>query len=137
MQEVTELIKFIFFSIILINSFILGASESKVYFINLKDGDIVESPVFIQFGLSGKGVAPAGVDKENTGHHHLLIDVKAIDFYMPIPSSKNHLHFGGGQTETSIELTPGEHELQLVLGDLYHVPHSPPITSTKIKISVK
>tara|TARA_B100000945_G_C20388589_1_gene601062 strand:- start:873 stop:1268 length:396 start_codon:yes stop_codon:yes gene_type:complete len=131
------LIKFILFSIILINSFILGASESKVYFINLKDGDIVESPVFIQFGLSGKGVAPAGVDKENTGHHHLLIDVQAIDFYMPIPSSKNHLHFGGGQTETSIELTPGEHELQLVLGDLYHVPHSPPITSKKIKISVK
>ena len=129
--------KFIFLSIILINSFVLGASESKVYFINLKDGDIVESPVFIQFGLSGKGVAPAGVDKENTGHHHLLIDVQAIDFYMPIPSSKNHLHFGAGQTETSIELTPGEHELQLVLGDLYHVPHSPPITSKKIKISVK
>ena len=129
--------KFIFLSIILINSFVLGAYESKVYFINLKDGDIVESPVFIQFGLSGKGVAPAGVDKENTGHHHLLIDVQAIDFYMPIPSSKNHLHFGGGQTETSIELTPGEHELQLVLGDLYHVPHSPPITSKKIKISVK
>ena len=129
--------KFVFLSIILINSFVLGASESKVYFINLKDGDIVESPVFIQFGLSGKGVAPAGVDKENTGHHHLLIDVQAIDFYMPIPSSKNHLHFGGGQTETSIELTPGEHELQLVLGDLYHVPHSPPITSKKIKILVK
>ena len=131
------MIKLIFFSIILINSFILGASEAKVYFINLKDGDIVENPVFIQFGLSGRGVAPAGVDKENTGHHHLLIDVKAIDFYLPIPSSKNHLHFGGGQTETSIELTPGEHELQLLLGDLYHVPHSPPITSKKIKISVK
>ena len=129
--------KFIFLSIVLISSFVLGASESKVYFINLKDGDVVSNPVFIQFGLSGKGVAPAGVDKENTGHHHLLIDVKAIDFYMPIPSSKNHLHFGGGQTETSIELTPGEHELQLLLGDLYHVPHSPPITSKKIKILVK
>ena len=129
--------KFIYLSIILINSFVLGASESKVYFINLKDGDVVENPVFIQFGLSGRGVAPAGVNIENTGHHHLLIDVKAIDFYMPIPSSKNHLHFGGGQTETSIELTPGEHELQLVLGDLYHVPQSPPITSKKIKISVK
>ena len=129
--------KFIYLSIILINSFVLGASESKVYFINLKDGDIVENPILIQFGLSGKGVAPAGVNIENTGHHHLLIDVKAIDFYMPIPSSKSHLHFGGGQTETSIELTPGEHELQLVLGDLYHVPHSPPITSNKIKIIVK
>jgi hypothetical protein len=121
----------------LINSFVLGASESKVYFINLQDGEIVENPILIQFGLSGKGVAPAGVNIENTGHHHLLIDVKAIDFYMPIPSSKNHLHFGGGQTETSIELAPGEHELQLVLGDLYHVPLSPPITSNKIKIIVK
>ena len=129
--------KFILLSIILINSFVLGASEYKVYFINLEDGDVVENPVFIQFGLSGKGVAPAGVNKENTGHHHLLIDVKAIDFSKPIPSSKNHLHFGGGQTETSIELTPGEHELQLVLGDLYHVPHSPPITSKRIKITVK
>ena len=129
--------KFILFSIVLIHSFVLGASESKVYFINLKDGDVVESPIFIQFGLSGKGVAPAGVDKENTGHHHLLIDVGAIDFSMPIPSSKNHLHFGGGQTETLIELTPGEHELQLVLGDLYHVAHSPPVTSKKIKILVK
>ncbi|HJM15040.1 MAG TPA: DUF4399 domain-containing protein [SAR86 cluster bacterium] len=129
--------KFIYLSIMLINSFVLGASESKVYFINLQDGEIVENPILIQFGLSGKGVAPAGVNIENTGHHHLLIDVKAIDFYMPIPSSKNHLHFGGGQTETSIELAPGEHELQLVLGDLYHVPLSPPITSNKIKIIVK
>ena len=129
--------KLILLSILLIHSFVLGASESKVYFINLKDGDVVENPVIIQFGLSGKGVAPAGVNIENTGHHHLLIDIKAIDFSKPIPSSKNHLHFGGGQTETSIELTSGEHELQLVLGDLYHVPHSPPITSKKIKISVK
>ena len=129
--------KFVFLSVILINSFALGASENKVYFINLKNGDVVENPIFIQFGLSGKGVAPAGVNKENTGHHHLLIDVKAIDLSKPIPSSKNHLHFGGGQTETSIELTSGEHELQLVLGDLYHVPHFPPITSKRIKITVK
>tara|TARA_B110000014_G_C20120512_1_gene593580 strand:- start:2519 stop:2917 length:399 start_codon:yes stop_codon:yes gene_type:complete len=128
---------YISLSILLISFFGLGASESKVYFINLKDGDTVENPIFIQFGLTGKGVAPAGVDVENTGHHHLLIDVEAIDFYMPIPSSKNHLHFGGGQTETSIELPPGEHSLQLVLGDLYHVPHSPPITTKKINILVK
>ena len=115
----------------------IGTAEPKVYFINLQDGDVVENPILIQFGLSGKGIAPAGIVKENTGHHHLLIDVKTIDFNMPIPSSKNHLHFGGGQTETLIELDPGEHELQLVLGDLYHAPHSPPITSKKIKILVK
>ena len=95
--------KFILISIVLIHSFVLGASESKVYFINLKDGDVVENPIFIQFGLSGKGVAPAGVDNENTGHHHLLIDVGVIDFSMPIPSSKNHLHFGGGPTPKTMK----------------------------------
>ena len=114
-----------------------NAFSEKVYFINLQDGDILKSPFLVQFGLTGKGIAPAGVDIENTGHHLLLIDIKAIDFSKPIPSSKKHLHFGGGQTETSIELTSGEHELQLVLGDLYHVPHSPPITSKRIKIIVK
>lgn len=129
--------KYIYFSLIFILSSSIKAAESEVYFINLKDGDVVENPIFIQFGLSGKGVAPAGVDKDNTGHHHLLIDVKALDFSMPIPSSKNHLHFGGGQTEAIIELTLGRHELQLVLGDLYHIPHSPPIVSETIKILVQ
>tara|TARA_X000000368_G_scaffold406725_1_gene385365 strand:- start:135 stop:533 length:399 start_codon:yes stop_codon:yes gene_type:complete len=113
------------------------ASEESVYFINIKDGDIVESPVFIQFGLSGKGVAPAGIAKENTGHHHLLINVDDLDLSKSIPSSKNHLHFGGGQTETTINLPSGEHELQLVLGDMYHIPHSKPLISEKITIIVK
>ena len=113
------------------------ASEESVYFINIKDGDIVESPIFIQFGLSGKGVAPAGIAKENTGHHHLLINVDDLDLSKSIPSSKNHLHFGGGQTETTINLPSGEHELQLVLGDMYHIPHSKPLISEKITIIVK
>ena len=112
-------------------------SEATVYFINIKDGDVVESPVFIQFGLSGKGVAPAGIAKENTGHHHLLINVDDLDLSKSIPSSKNHLHFGGGQTETSIDLPSGKYELQLVLGDMYHVPHSIPLISEKITILVK
>ena len=113
------------------------ASETSVYFINIKDGDIVESPVFLQFGLSGKGVAPAGVAKENTGHHHLLINVDDLDLSKSIPSSENHLHFGGGQTETTIDLPSGEHELQLVIGDMYHIPHSKPLISEKITIIVK
>ena len=113
------------------------ASEESVYFINIKDGDIVESPVFLQFGLSGKGVAPAGVAKENTGHHHLLINVDDLDLSKSIPSSENHLHFGGGQTETTIDLPSGEYQLQLVLGDMYHIPHSKPLISEKIKIIVK
>ncbi len=113
------------------------ASEESVYFINIKDGDIVESPVFLQFGLSGKGVAPAGVAKENTGHHHLLINVDDLDLSKSIPSNENHLHFGGGQTETTIDLPSGEYQLQLVLGDMYHIPHSKPLISEKIKIIVK
>ena len=76
------------------------SSQPKVYFINIEDGDSLESPFLVQFGLSNMGIAPAGIDKENTGHHHLLINVEDINFNMPIPSSSNHIHFGGGQTET-------------------------------------
>ena len=77
-------------------------SESKVYFINLEDGDELQSPFLVQFGLTGKGIAPAGVDIDNTGHHHLLINVDLIDYYLPIPSSNQHNHFGLGQTETEL-----------------------------------
>ena len=129
--------KYLVLFLILISFQNLIASEASVYFINIKDGDSVNNPVFIQFGLSGKGVAPAGIAIENTGHHHLLINVDDLDLSKPIPSSKNHLHFGGGQTETSIDLPPGKHELQLVLGDMYHVPHSNPLISEKITILVK
>ena len=86
--------------------------------------------------MSGIGVAPAGTDRANTGHHHLLINVNSVDLYMPIPSSKNHLHFGGGQTETTLDLLPGEYTLQLLLGDMNHIPHSPPIISKKISVTV-
>jgi len=125
-----------FLSLIVFSGLI--SPEPKVYFINLQEGDVVESPVFIQFGLSGKGIAPAGVARPDTGHHHLLIDVGTyLDYSKPIPATNKHIHFGGGQTETSIDLLPGQHELQLILGDLYHVPLSPPITSEKIKILVR
>ena len=111
-------------------------SESKVYFINLEDGDELQSPFLVQFGLKGKGVAPAGVDIDNTGHHHLLINVDSIDYYLPIPSSSQHIHFGLGQTETELNLPPGKHQLQLILGDKYHVPHQPPLVSNKIQVTV-
>ena len=111
-------------------------SEAKVYFINLEDGARLQSPFLVQFGLSGKGIAPAGVDIENTGHHHLLINVEAIDFYLPIPSSSQHLHFGLGQTETELNLPAGKYQLQLILGDKYHVPHQPPVISNKIQVIV-
>ena len=115
----------------------LNVFSEKVYFINIKDGDVLKSPFLIQFGLRGKGVAPAGVDLTNTGHHHLLINVDEVDYNLPIPSSDQHLHFGLGQTETNLELPSGKHSLQLVLGDKYHIPHKPPLMSEKIQIIVK
>ena len=127
-------------SILFLISFLITSSvfaEARVYFINLEDGDEVESPFLIQFGLSEMGIAPAGIDRENTGHHHLLINVKDLDFSKPIPASKNHIHFGGGQTESLVELPPGDYRLQLVLGDMTHTPHNPPVVSKLINITVK
>ncbi len=111
-------------------------ANPKVYFINLEDGDRVESPFLIQFGLSGMGIAPAGIDRANTGHHHLLVNVKDIDLSKPIPSSSNHIHFGEGQTESLVDLMPGDYSIQLVLGDMTHTPHNPPIISQRINITV-
>ena len=111
---------------------------AKVYFISPADGDTVSSPVTVRFGLSGMGVAPAGTATENTGHHHLLIDVEEPPpLNLPVPKDDNHVHFGGGQTETSIELAPGKHTLQLLLGDTNHLPHEPAVISEKITIEVK
>jgi hypothetical protein len=121
---------------ILLILFSINAFSEKVYFINLKDGDELKSPFLIQFGLSGKGIAPAGTDVDNTGHHHLLINVDEVNYSMPIPSSKKHLHFGLGQTETKLSLPPGRHKLQLILGDKYHVPHDPPLVSEIIEVKV-
>ena len=113
--------------------------NASVYIISPKDGDTVASPFKVQFGLSGMGVAPAGVEKPNTGHHHLIIDttMSAQELKEPIASDAKHLHFGGGQTETSVTLPPGQHTLQLVLGDWSHVPFNPPILSPVITVMVK
>jgi hypothetical protein len=112
---------------------------ASVYFINLNDGDTVSSPFKVQFGLVGMGVAPVGVEKPNTGHHHLIIDttLSADELKSPIPVDAKHLHFGGGQTEAMVTLPPGRHTLQLVLGDWSHVPHVPPVMSPVIKVTVK
>lgn len=112
-------------------------SGAKVYFIEPKDGAEVSSPFTVKFGLSGMGVAPAGVEKEKTGHHHLLIDLDKVDLENALPADDNHKHFGGGQTETSVTLKPGKHTLQLLLGDHNHIPHNPPVMSEKITVTVK
>src|SRR5437016_6272671 len=112
---------------------------AKVYFINLKDGDTVSSPFLVQFGLSGMGVAPAGVEKPNTGHHHLLIDITMTAEQMkePIPADDTHKHFGGGQTEAMVTLPEGKHTLQLLLADWTHIPHVPLVMSEPITITVR
>jgi hypothetical protein len=112
---------------------------AAVYFINLKDGETVTSPFKVQFGLSGMGIAPVGVQNERTGHHHLLIDTKLSDEELkrPIAADAKHVHFGGGQTETTVTLPPGSHTLQLVLGDWSHIPHNPPVMSPVITVTVK
>jgi hypothetical protein len=111
--------------------------QANAYIISPADGETVSSPVTVKFGLSGMGVAPAGVQQANTGHHHLLIDVAAPPpDNAPLPATDQIRHFGGGQTQTTIELAPGTHTLQLVLGDHLHIPHNPPVRSQQITITV-
>ena len=111
---------------------------ARVYIISPSDGDTVSNPVTVRFGLHGMGVAPAATDAQNTGHHHLLIDAKSLpELDKAIPSDETHRHFGGGQTEATLELAPGKHTLQLLLGDKFHIPHDPPIISEKVTITVK
>jgi hypothetical protein len=110
---------------------------AAAYIISPADGATVSSPVKIQFGLKGMGVAPAGVDKANTGHHHLLVDGAKQNMMKPIGKDATHMHFGGGQTETMLKLKPGKHRLQLLMGDKGHMPHNPPVMSKVITITVK
>lgn len=114
-----------------------SAEGARAYIVSPHDGDTVSSPVTVIFGLKGMGVAPAGTDKANTGHHHLLVDTDIPAEDQPLPASATLIHFGGGQTETTLELAPGTHTLQLVLGDMNHIPHKPPVVSEKITITVK
>ncbi|MET4101356.1 hypothetical protein ABIE58_000773 [Roseovarius sp. MBR-78] len=118
---------------------------AEVYFVNLEDGAAVTSPVTVIFGLKGMGVAPAGTEKAATGHHHLLVDRPpfgqgeggAEELSYGLPADDHHRHFGGGQTQVTVDLAPGQHTLQLVLGDANHVPHDPPVMSEVITVTVK
>lgn len=115
-------------------------ANARVYIIEPANGAVVNGKVTVKFGLSGLGVAPAGVEKPNTGHHHLLIDTEAPTgekLNQPLPLDAHVRHFGGGQTEATLELPPGRHTLQLIMGDANHIPHDPPLESQKIEIEVK
>jgi len=110
---------------------------AQVYFIAPQNGQTLSNPILVQFGLKGMGVAPAGIDAPNTGHHHLLVNTALPPAGQPIPTDETHLHFGLGQTETTLTLPPGPHELQILLGDHAHIPHQPMIASERIMIIVE
>ncbi len=115
-----------------------SAEGAKVYFISPQDGDSVGEAFTVRFGLAKMGVAPAGVIFDNSGHHHLLINVtKLPDLRLPIPADEQHVHFGLGQTETEVTLPPGQHSLQLLLANHLHIPHDPPVVSEVISITVE
>ncbi len=143
-----RIVKLLFFSLLVIVAISATVSaqeliskspeKAKVYFIEPQDGQTVPRTFSVKFGLSGMGVAPAGVNVENTGHHHILVDLdKFPDKTKPLMMTDTIRHFGGGQTETELTLTAGKHTLQLLLGNYLHIPHDKPVLSKKITIIVK
>ena len=126
------------FSTLVCGSTLGGPTHSpggaELYFVDLKDGATIPTKVVIRFGLRGMGIAPAGEDRENTGHHHLLIDAELPSLDQPIPNNANHLHLDAGETEAEITLAPGTHTLQLLLGDKDHIAHDLPVMSLRIRV---
>ncbi len=113
-----------------------SSEDAELFIISPKDGDVVEKTFTVKFGLKGMKVVPAGVNEPNSGHHHLMIDKQALP-KAGVPMGKDVMHFGKGQKETTLTLEPGEHTLQLILGDMSHIPHEPMVVSKKIKVTVK
>lgn len=129
-----------FFLLLLCPSLMADSKSNEgasVYFISPADGATVKNQVTIKFGLKNMGIAPAGIQYENTGHHHLIVDADLPSLEHPVPGDDHHLHFGKGQTETELVLSPGEHTLQLLFGDYSHTPHTPPVYSERITINVE
>lgn len=114
-----------------------SADGARVFFITPADGATVSNPISIEFGVEGMEVVKAGNDLPHSGHHHLLIDTDLPDLGLPIPADEHHVHFGDGRTATEISLPPGEHTLQMLLGDHLHVPHDPPLMSEVIRVTVE
>lgn len=114
-----------------------SAQGAREFFITPADGDIVSSPVQLEFGLSGMDVAPAGDNRPNSGHHHLIIDGELPILTLPVPADDHHIHFGDGSSKTELALAPGQHTLQLLFADYLHIPHDPPVFSEQITITVE
>ena len=114
-----------------------SVSGASVFFITPDDGSAVGNPIHVEFGIAGMEVVKAGDNQPNSGHHHLLIDTGLPDVNSPIPADDHHIHFGDGSTVTDISLAPGEHTLQMLLGDYLHIPHEPALVSEVITITVE
>lgn len=114
-----------------------SAEGARVFFITPADGATVTNPIRVEFGIEGMDVVKAGVDQPHSGHHHLLIDTDLPELGLPIPADEHHVHFGDGRTATEISLAPGEHTLQMLLGDHLHIPHDPPLVSEVIRVTVE
>lgn len=114
-----------------------SADGASVFFIMPADGATVSSPISIEFGIAGMDVVKAGDNQPHSGHHHLLIDTGLPDLELPIPADEQHVHFGDGSSSTEITLSPGDHTLQMLLGDHLHIPHNPPLVSEQITITVE
>lgn len=110
---------------------------ARVFFITPADGDTVSTPVTVEFGIEGMQVVRAGDDSPDSGHHHLLVDTELPDLGLPVPADASHIHFGDASTSTELDLEPGQHTLQLLLGDHLHIPHDPPVMSAQITITVE
>ncbi len=114
-----------------------SAEGARVFFITPSDGDVVASPVQLEFGLVGMELAPSGDDRPNSGHHHIIIDRELPTVSLPVPADAQHVHFGDGRSKTELDLPPGQHTLQLLFADHLHIPHDPPLYSEQIRITVE
>ena len=114
-----------------------SAESARVYFITPADGETVSSPISVEFGLSDMELAPAGDDRPNSGHHHIIVDRELPDLGLPVPADAQRVHFGDGRSETELTLVPGQHTLQLLFADHLHRPHEPPLYSERISITVE
>ena len=110
--------------------------DARVHILWPEDGQTIRGGFWVRMGLSGAGIAPAGVAKAGTGHHHILVDAPLPPLDQPVPNDRNHLHFGLGQTEARLDLPPGRHTLQLLLADENHLPHQPSLYSKQITVTV-
>ena len=114
-----------------------STEDARVFFVMPADGEVVSNPFLVEFGLAGMEILPAGDNRPDSGHHHIIIDTELPTFDLPIPADEHHVHFGDGSSKTELTLSPSQHTLQLLFADYQHIPHNPPVFSEQITITVE